>query len=163
MQSSSLPHCWIIRFNCAKDVGKGLEKKCRKAFSIKTSFFFFHLMESWTLKIVKCHWHWTRNTIVAPHGYFCTRASLQGEGFWVDYISHERPKNSPAASCCGLRALHKNGPEGKPCGWEGEAHWHHPQKSQQTVRKRHVLSLAKPVSLCNKACLRPTDIFFPPF
>lgn len=27
MQSSSLPHCWIIRFNCAKDVGKGLEKK----------------------------------------------------------------------------------------------------------------------------------------
>lgn len=33
MQSSSLPHCWIIRFNCAKDVGKGLGKK--------NGFFFF--------------------------------------------------------------------------------------------------------------------------
>lgn len=42
MQSSSLPHHCIIRFNCAKDAGKGLEKKdVEKYFSRKTVLFLF--------------------------------------------------------------------------------------------------------------------------
>lgn len=125
-------------------------------------------MESWILTTVKCHW--PLEILLGLFMGICAAEplSLQVLGSWVDYISHEMLKCSPSMSFWGLRALQETWSRGEALPLRGRKrlivtlHKSYRRNTlHKSVRKNHAVPLTKPLSISNKACLRPKLAFFP--
>ena len=80
---------------------------------------------------------------------------------WVDYIFHEMLISWPSLSYRGLRALRETWSRGKALSMRGRGSLPSSTTYSKQSEEKHVLPVTDPLSLCNKACLRPKLTFFP--